>query len=246
LRDKTSEQYRASLERIFFHDLKNVVSSLNLSTECFLRGEDETKRAVFGQKIKEAAEELVHEVEVQSSLLENAEDRNGHHLFYDACKVSAIVSEIERYCDSHPAATGKELQVAFEIDQETLVKTDRTLLKRVLANMIINGFEASQTGEVVRLEVAYSSAENALAFRVHNAEVIPASVQLRIFQRNFTTKDGTGRGLGTYSMKLIGEQYLGGHVSFSSDVDHGTVFTFSIPLHQVIATGDADSEGTQG
>ena len=45
----------------------------------------------------------------------------------------------------------------------------------------------------------------------------------------FSTKSSTGRGLGTYSMKLLGERYLGGAVSFSSSAEHGTVFTFELP-----------------
>ena len=34
----------------------------------------------------------------------------------------------------------------------------------------------------------------------------------RIFQRSFSTKAERGRGLGTYSMKLLGEGYLHGRV----------------------------------
>jgi hypothetical protein len=47
-------------------------------------------------------------------------------------------------------------------------------------------------------------------------------------QRYFTTKKEQGRGLGTYGMKLIGERYLRGKVSFETS-SAGTVFTFSLP-----------------
>jgi signal transduction histidine kinase len=54
-------------------------------------------------------------------------------------------------------------------------------------------------------------------------------VQARIFQRSFSTKAQRGRGLGTYSMKLLGERYLGGAVSFVSAAGTGTVFSVTLP-----------------
>ncbi|MCG8333275.1 MAG: ATP-binding protein, partial [Proteobacteria bacterium] len=37
-----------------------------------------------------------------------------------------------------------------------------------------------------------------------------------------------GRGLGTYSMKLLGEEFLGGKVAFSSTEEKGTEFTITL------------------
>jgi len=61
-------------------------------------------------------------------------------------------------------------------------------------------------------------------FEVHNPGVIPDDVALRIFQRSFSTRGGKGRGLGTYSMKILGENVLGGSVGFQSDPAAGTAF----------------------
>ena len=58
-------------------------------------------------------------------------------------------------------------------------------------------------------------------FRVNNPGVIPANIRTQIFQRSFSTK-GHGRGLGTYSMKLFGENYLNGKVYFQSNEKQGT------------------------
>jgi len=54
-------------------------------------------------------------------------------------------------------------------------------------------------------------------------------VALRVFQRSFSTKAGQGRGLGTFSMKLFGENYLGGRVSFTSLQEAGTTFSLERP-----------------
>jgi sensor histidine kinase regulating citrate/malate metabolism len=52
---------------------------------------------------------------------------------------------------------------------------------------------------------------------------------MRIFQRNYSTKSDSGRGLGTYSMKLFGETYLGGKVDFTSSESEGTTFHLRLP-----------------
>jgi sensor histidine kinase regulating citrate/malate metabolism len=53
------------------------------------------------------------------------------------------------------------------------------------------------------------------------------AVQLQIFKRSFSTK-GKGRGLGTYSIKLLTENYLDGNAGFESREDIGTIFRVSL------------------
>jgi sensor histidine kinase regulating citrate/malate metabolism len=58
---------------------------------------------------------------------------------------------------------------------------------------------------------------------------MPEKVKLQIFNRSFSTK-GIGRGIGTYSIKLITEGYLKGIVDFESAEERGTTFTIQLPL----------------
>lgn len=67
-------------------------------------------------------------------------------------------------------------------------------------------------------------------FWVNNPNVMPRTAQLQVFQRSFSTK-GSGRGLGTYSMKLISERYLKGAVAFTSCEEQGTTFLARYPRH---------------
>ena len=67
-----------------------------------------------------------------------------------------------------------------------------------------------------------------VSFSVHNPGHIDPAIQAQIFQRYFTTK-GEGRGLGTYGMKLLAEEYLGGRVSFASSRARGTTFSVWVP-----------------
>ena len=108
--------------------------------------------------------------------------------------------------------------------------TDRRLLSRVLGNMLKNGLEATAAGQTVSLEC--HDRGQSVAFAVHNPEAMPEEVQRQVFQRSFSTKGQPGRGIGTYSMKLFGEQFLGGKVEFTSAASQGTTFTLTLPKKQ--------------
>ena len=94
--------------------------------------------------------------------------------------------------------------------------------------MLKNAIEASSEGQAVTLSC--DSEDEVISVNVHNAAAIAHEAQLQIFNRSFSTKEGVGRGIGTYSMKLLGEEYLKGCVSFTSTADTGTTFTLTLPL----------------
>ena len=105
--------------------------------------------------------------------------------------------------------------------------TDPLLLEHVLTNLLVNAFEASRPGGLVRLTLAPGEGE--IELRVWNAGEIPIAVRSRIFQRYFTTKPGEGRGQGTYATKLFAEECLGGRVAFTSEPGEGTTFEVRLP-----------------
>jgi sensor histidine kinase regulating citrate/malate metabolism len=52
---------------------------------------------------------------------------------------------------------------------------------------------------------------------------------MQVFRRSFSIKSPVGRGIGTYSAKLITERYLGGSLSFTSSEEAGTTFAVTLP-----------------
>ena len=91
--------------------------------------------------------------------------------------------------------------------------------------MIKNALEACAQGQIVT--VASHAAGDSVNFSVHNPTYITRDVQLQLFKRSFSTK-GAGRGLGTYSMKLLTERYLKGKIAFTSFEQEGTTFTLKL------------------
>ena len=107
-----------------------------------------------------------------------------------------------------------------------MIWTDEVLLGRVIGNLIKNALEASASGQTVT--VAFENKRQPL-FAIHNPSVMPEAVQLQMFQRSFSTRRGRGRGIGSYSVKLLTEKYLKGKVWFVSRETEGTTFFVALP-----------------
>jgi signal transduction histidine kinase len=138
----------------------------------------------------------------------------------------ALLQDAVDLYSRHPASQDRTLAIEPGT-QDVVMVSDRVLLLRVLCNLVKNALEASAAGQTVTLGCTAQNSE--IEFCVHNVGFMPRDVQLQVFQRSFSTK-GTGRGLGTYSIKLLTERYLHGRVSFSTNPEDGTTFRVRYPL----------------
>jgi len=223
MQDITVQQYRSTLERTFFHDVNNMLSVLIQASELLL----DTTPSELTETLYQSTLRLHREVAIQRclSLSETCNYYPIWHLF----PVTQIFSQLKFFFSNHPAANNKKIEYQNSCTIEK-IKTDISALLRVLCNTIINALEASEEGGTVKVWLEYESGEDYITFCVWNQQVIPENISVRIFQRNFSTKEQSGRGLGTYSMKLFGETVLGGEVNFTSNEIDGTTFKFTHPL----------------
>jgi hypothetical protein len=92
-------------------------------------------------------------------------------------------------------------------------------------NMIKNAIEACHEGQTVT--ISSQPNDGGISFSAHNPTYKPHEAELRLFMRSFSTKRA-GRGLGTYSMRLLTERNLKGRISFTSSEIEGTTFGVTI------------------
>jgi len=223
LQDITAHQQRAALERVFFHDITNLIQALRMTTHLLDVG-GAHNAGQLTERVKQITQRLAKEVEIQKTLADA--DADGYHLSLQDVAVGQIIQDLAQVFAGHPAAKGKTLRLPKPIPQVWLY-TDMSLLLRLLTNMLLNAFEATEEGGEVKLWLEQS--QDALTFCVWNQRAIPHDIALRVFQRNFSTKKEAGRGLGTYAMKLFGEDYLGGRVGFTTSALEGTMFRLWLP-----------------
>jgi len=226
LQDISSEKRREVMERLFFHDVINTAGGIHGLASLLAEREEGTGRghSDYVDWLVSLSGNLLEEIQGQRKLM--AAEQGEFVPEYSAVSVRALLLETSRLFNHHERTPGREL--VLKDGPDCTVVTDASVLRRIIGNMTLNALEASPVGGVVTLSVA--SDESWATIEVHNSGVIPMEVQLQLFKRSFSTKASLGRGVGTYSMKLFGERYLKGKVSFRSNQDEGTVFSFSLPL----------------
>jgi len=220
--DISAEKRRQNLEKIFFHDILNVVGSIRGFTELLLDYNLDNPREILVQ-LHDASQQMVEEVEAQR-LLSRAEhgDIDPRR---EPLESQQVLERVVTLLKGHEVARGRVLRIEPMSCREIFI-SDHTLLVRALVNLAKNALEAIPAGEEVRLSCALQG--DRVAFHVHNRGVIPPEVQLQIFHRSFSTKGG-GRGIGTYSVRLLVERYLEGEVTFVSSASSDTCFTVTLP-----------------
>lgn len=221
--DISHEKRRRVLERVFFHDLLNLAAGVMGYAELLTRvppGEIPELSRLIARLVRELADEIRSHRDL--SLAES-----------DDLKVSwepvhsreVLTSAIEA---ARSLEVARDRIIVLPPDTADVVFiSDRLLLSRVLGNMLKNALEASGPHDTVTVGCRVNAEH--LDCWVHNLGVMPREVQLQVFQRSFSTK-GAGRGLGTYSIKLLTERYLRGKATFTSKPEDGTTFTVSFPL----------------
>jgi nitrogen fixation/metabolism regulation signal transduction histidine kinase len=206
-------------QRMFLHDLANVAMGLSGWSEV-LTTETTTEVAT---RIVELARQLSENLNSQRLLLQC--ESGEFHPSLRVLPIETLVTDLKDLFE--PLATARNCQfIVNHVHGPSKLRTDGTLLLRVLGNLVKNAFEASPAGKNVTITI--QTVDEQTEFVVHNIGTIPERAAQQLFKRRFSTK-GQSRGLGIYAVQVFGEQYLGGHVEFESTEESGTFFRFTLP-----------------
>lgn len=226
LQDIGVEKRALALENVFFHDLMNRLSGMSGLIQAMKTAGSLEERDEYLHLLESVYEMVLEEVQHQRQL--KAAENNDLIVNYQLLSSLDIINSVCKQLSYHPVMENRILQ-KDPCCEDFRFETDGTLLKRILINMLKNAAEAVSEGETIT--ICCRRKTDTVVFCVHNSGMIPHDLQLQLFQRSFSTK-GPGRGLGNYSMKLLGENYLKGSVYFVSDKSNGTVFTIELPAIQ--------------
>lgn len=220
LNDISGEKRREALEHTFFHDIINRASAVEGISSAL--ADDEMlpeERADFIAMLSVSARALVEEIRSHRTLL--AAEKGELAVENSDCDSLRALQNAAAACQTFGFAEDKQVAILAGA-QSIRFQTDATLLGRILINLLKNALEASGPGISVTATCTVP-APGRIRFSVHNDAVMPDHIGTHVFQRSFTTK-GSGRGLGTYSIRLLTESYLGGRAWFQSTADEGTTF----------------------
>lgn len=223
LQDITALERWAALERTFFHDIGNTISGLLTAAKVATTAKQNRQQEAT-HLAERLAERLAREFTLQKALA--SQDIADTTLTPVAVMPEQVIYELMDLAHAHPSGQKKSIRIDGAIPARK-IRTDSAVLIRILTNMVVNAFEATEPDGEIMIRV--DDALSAMRFSVWSPAPIPEPLQLRVFQRHFSTKNEPGRGIGTYMMKLFGEEFLGGRVGFLSSDEQGTTFWIELP-----------------
>ncbi len=219
--DKNRRQY---LERIFLHDLVNTAFAIKSSADLMLTEDDPELKDDLLRIMLPAANQLLEEISAQRQIMkaELNEWEPDKKEYFSTILMKDCIDIAQNYIPDN------RFELIVSADSESCkLFTEVTLLKRVLINMLKNAIEATQDNSPITIGAKCLNNEF-VQFSVNNNVYLSDEIRYQLFQRSYSTK-GKGRGIGTYSMKLLSEHYLGGKVSVTSTKEEGTTFYVTIP-----------------
>lgn len=231
------ESRRLDFYSIIAHDLRSPLNAMNMRTHLLLSGargplSDEVR--VDLQKILERVQGLaaiindfldLARLEAKSILIESKE-----------ASLREIIDESMEILA--PLAEAKQMRIQVtEASKTAPLLVDRRRLGQVVSNLLSNAIKFSPAGGAVAIRVAAVAHGTEVSFQ-DSGPGIPAADLPLLFQR-YARVAGTnvaGSGLGLMIVREVIEAH-GGTVHVTSEVGHGSCFTFLLPasLHKVSA-----------
>jgi signal transduction histidine kinase len=223
------EERRAALERIFYHDILNSAGVLKGLLELLHQhyretdGADDPEAAEIWRASLLSSARIVEEIQAQRDV--SRAERGELSINPGPVETGALVDELRSWFAAFELAAEGRIVKSSSFVSLSLI-SDPVILRRVMINLIKNAVEGSPR----HAEIVIDSQETGSGVRlsVRNEGVIPEDIRQRLFRQTFSTK-GKGRGFGTYSIKLLTEQYLHGKVGFVSSEEEQTIFHLQLP-----------------
>lgn len=230
-----SEQLRANLLRTISHDLRTPLTSISGNASNLLNNEkifdEDTKQQLY-RDIYEDSMWLINLVENLLSATRIEEGKMQLQL------TSELLNDIAEEAVNHIRRKVGKHTLKVELAKELLlVKADAKLIVQVIVNLLDNALkyteEASEIVLMLKKETRY-----AVISVADNGFGIPEEEKEKIFDKfyrgmNQIADNRRSLGLGLYLCKAIIEAH-GGKISVEDNVPKGTVFSFALPLEEVI------------
>lgn len=231
-RDMLAQQLRwqDDLVNLLVHDLRTPLQSVLLSVQLAaltgsLNDEQRELHSVAEAGVKRTSE-LVQTL-LDSTKLEHGQFPIQLQPLQITVLFQYVISEIQTL--AHAA----NIQVQQIVREDVpVVWADRTLLERVLINLIHNAIKFTAGGGQVMLAAGLRPDGTQIELTVRDTgRGIPTHAQEHIFERLAQVNDDDrrhGSGLGLYFCRLAAEAH-GGTIRVDSELGHGTTFTLALP-----------------
>lgn len=148
---------------------------------------------------------------------------------------------VDEYLQGVQATLGSDRSLVVEDGEELEVLADPVRLRQVIGNLISNALKYSPACAPVSIRWRREGPFAVVEVRDFGTGIAPGEIPL-VFRQFYRTQSARlsvkGTGMGLYIARMLIEAH-GGRIWAESEVGHGSVFRFSVPL----AASDAHSGG---
>ena len=217
---------------IIAHDLKNPFNSIAGFTDLMIENNeiyDAVKRLKFLKIIKGSTAKV-------SSLLDNlliwASSQSGNLKFNPkninlAQQVTGVISFLEIQ------AINKDIAIINKVEKNVQVKADENMLDTILRNLISNAIKFTQQKGEIQIYASLKNDFIEITVKDNGVgmtqEEIEAIFSINDISSSLGTSNEQGSGLGLILCKDFVESH-GGKIWVKSVVNHGSEFTFTLPI----------------
>jgi len=224
----------SEMARRVAHEIKNPLTPIRLELDHLLRLYQD-QHPDFPTALEEAVNEIGDQVRHLQKIATEFGDYARPVVLEPA--PTDLPSLLERILEPY-RKTLEGLRIETFYDSEEPAFVDERLLRRAIANLVVNAIQAMDSEGTLRLK-CYET-ENAHEIWIEDTGPgIPRDEHHQVFEAYFSTKDqGTGLGL------VIARRYItlhGGSLRISTDYEEGTRFIIHLPREE-----DASSRGRIG
>ncbi len=235
---------REEVERIAQHDLKNPIACI-IGFTAILQDEarlSDEHKDIIGY-IEQSAYSALNMVNLSLDLYKMERGSYAFHpVEVDLIKLlQRIIKE-----KAPEIASRKQRVEFFNPSHDTapmptipLILGDELLCYSMFGNLLKNALEAARKNTVVQIVLQLD--DDKIHIHITNDGVVPSEVRERFFEKFSTAGKQSGTGLGTFSARLIA-QTQGGDISMqTSDENHCTTLSVSLPCTPVTPAMPATS-----
>jgi PAS domain S-box-containing protein len=229
--DKTEEEETKRLLTIgqtagmVGHDIRNPLQSIMSSMFLIKNNLNNLPKSTEKKEALQEVESIVEQVSYVDKIVSDLQDY-ARPLKWEIAEVNLKTLIANTLFTLNIPA---DVEVATYFDPKLpKIKTDHTLLKRVLQNLATNAVQAMPEGGKLSIKVTRDKEPDKFAITIQDTGVgIPKEIQDKLFTPLFTTKS-KGQGFGLAVVKRLAEAQ-GGTISFKSQLGKGTEFTVKLP-----------------
>ncbi|HKA21992.1 MAG TPA: ATP-binding protein [Blastocatellia bacterium] len=233
--DITQLEKLERVRREFFanlsHELRTPLTAMLACSETLINGaaDDPADRMRFLEILHKHAKRMSDLISDISDL--SAIESGQVQLSLKPVRLRAAVEEVLALVESR--RIDSEISFSVSIPDTIVVQADRTRLEQILYNLIENAVKFNRPAGSVKVSAEENDSEITVIVE-DTGFGIPASDLPRVFERLYRgdksrSRKTAGTGLGLAIVKHLVHAH-GGELSVTSEVGHGSRFTFSMPV----------------